>query len=257
VPTQDEFAPDHPLPVFLTARAHDYEEQRGSSGLLKAGIFVMAAATVVIAVALTLALGDPMRIFAATDAPATQATSDQATDQSTPPVTPPLQTTAEAQASPQTVASLPSRDADAATSSPAGDPPSGALLQQFQSWAAAQDAQPPTEAARPAQDTPTQVEPVRPTLNAQPQAEPVVQGAPTTQVMQDDPPVPVRRVHRKPRPVQNARAEIRPAKRPPTIVPRERTAQARPGQDPRAVEQLPTQSSQSSSLLQSLGINRQ
>jgi hypothetical protein len=249
------------LPVFLSSHAERYEEPRRSSFLLKtAGLFVVAA--IMIGAAVTLTLGNPMNLFAEAsqaDTPAAQPTVDQ----SPPPVqTPPVQSTADAG---QTAAAAPSRDDDVtAAGDNAAAPPTGALLKQFQSWAAQQDSPQaePAQAAQGAQTqgVQTQVEPVRPMIqDATTEAEPVrsVQGAPPTQVMQDDPPPPVRTAqkHRRARPVQNARAEIRiPRPRPVAGARPDRTARAdaRPPQDGRPVEQ-----SQSPSFLQSIGLRPQ
>ena len=51
--TRDDFAPHHPLPVFLSGEADPYEELRGSPWLLKAGLFAVVVATIVIGAALT------------------------------------------------------------------------------------------------------------------------------------------------------------------------------------------------------------
>jgi hypothetical protein len=296
VQTRDEYAPDHPLPVFLSREAQFYEEPRRSSWLIRVGLAVVAA--LVIGAAMTLSLGHPMSIFAdasPSDSPAAQ----PATDQSTPPA-PQVQTATTATDAGQTAAipqgntpgntqgntqgSTASRDDVAATSNPGSDgqaatadPPPGALLKQFQSWAAAQDAEKQGGSAPPAQDAPTQVEPVRPMIqNTQAPVEPIrpiqdvttrADPAPPVQdvATQDQAtPAPVRAVrkHRKSTPLQNARAEIRPAKptragdrhfwKPPAEA---RTAQdARPPQG--APDPQPAQNAGPPSLLQSIGISR-
>ena len=266
MPTRHDFTSDHPLPVFLSSDAERYEEPRRSSFLLKtAGLFVLAA--IVIGAAVTLTLGNPMNLFAeasVADTPAAQPTADQkqpTADQSPPPVqTPPVQSTADAG---PTAGATPSREDVTAAADNAPEPSSGALLKQFQSWAAEQDGPPQAEPAQPAQGAQTQVEPVRPIMQeATTRAEPArpVQGAPTTQIMQDDPPAPVRvaQKHRRARPVQNARAEIRmPRPRPVAGARPDRNVRAdvRPPQDGRAVEQQPQQ--QSPSFLQSIGLRPQ
>jgi hypothetical protein len=275
---KDDFAPDHPLPVFLSRGTEAYEEPRGSSWPLKAGLFVVAA--IVVGAAMTLSFGYPKNIFADTsqaDSPAAQV----APDQSAAPTTPADQSTddaaqAAASAPGSATGSVPNRDEVADTSSPAPaiespaetqEPPSGALLKQFQSWAATQDAQrqaglpqnSPTQAEpiRPIQDAPAQVEPVRPIVqDAATQADPA-QGAQDAATEPQDNPAPTRaaRKHRKPAAVQNARAEIKPAKRARAGI--RQDADARPPQDPRAAEQQqPAQNAQSPSLLQSLGLSR-
>ena len=282
--TRDDFTPDHPLPVFLSdetyAEAELYGELRRSSWLLKAGLSVVVAAVIALGAAMSLSLGYPMKLFAEaseTDPPAAQPIADQST-----PTALPNRSTVDAG---QTVGSAPGRDKVADTSAPASDsqaesrePPTGALLKQFQSWAAAQDnegqdrpTQPaqdgPTqvEPVRPIQDTTTQVEPVRPKQDAATQAEPVPPVQDTQTQDSQDNPAPVRaiRKHRKGPTVQNARAEVRTAK-PPQAGSRRywnargeaRPAQdARAPQDPRAPEQQPAQNGQSPSLLQNLGLS--
>jgi hypothetical protein len=266
VPMKDDFAPDHPLPVFLT-RPFEEPQQRASSRLLKVSLFAMAAAA--IGIAITLALGDPVQLFADVMASFTGSSAARATtDQSAPPV----QSTADAQAVPQTASGASNSDAVAAAPDPAGvsqadngPPPANALLKQFQAWAVQQDAQAQAGPAQPIQNGPTQVEPVRPIQDAQPQAQPQVQ--PQVQAAQpvddaptqasDDTPAPAHpvRLHRKNHPVQNARAEVRQPKPPRAVArPPDRTAQARPAQDARPPDQ-PAQNAQAPSLLQSLGLS--
>jgi hypothetical protein len=275
VQVKDEFTQDHPLPVFLTGDRQRFEDDQGSSLLIKMSLLVVA--TIAIGVAMTLALGVPLpkNPFAAdtpADPPAARVISDQSTplnpaaspDQSA--VQPTNPSTADAG---QTASIAPSgstpaaRDAtpDAATDSQTAAPASGELLKQFQSWAATQDSQPP---AAPAPSAPTQVEAIRPIQQTEsvrpiqdtspPQAD-AAQGAPTTRVIQDDP-LPARAVHKhhKPPLAQNARAEIGAPKAPRPARPAR--VDARPPQDGRPTEQ-PPQPTQPPSLLQSLGISRQ
>jgi hypothetical protein len=263
VPTRHDFTSDHPLPVFLSSDTERYEEPRRSSLLLKTtGLFVVAA--IVIGGAMTLTLGNPMDLFAVADSAASQADSAAAqpnTDQPpAPPVqAPPVQSTADAG---QTAGSTPSREDVTAAADNAAAPPSGALLKQFQSWAAQQDAQPqgaPTQGAQ-TQGVQTQVEPVRPIQDATPQAEPARPAQDAATQPSDDAPAPVRvaQKHRRARPVQNARAEIRiPRPRPAAGVRPDRNARAdaRPPQDGRPPEQ--TQQAQSPSFLQSIGLRPQ
>lgn len=254
--TRHDFTSDHPLPVFLSSDAERYEEPRRSSFLLKtAGLFVVAA--IVIGAAMTLVLGNPMNLFAeasVADTPAAQPTADQ----TTPPVqTPPVQSTADIE---QTAAATSSREDVTATADIAPEPPSGALLKQFQSWAAQQDGQPQAEPAQPAQGAQTQVEPVRPIQDATPQAEPARPAQDAATQPSDDTPAPVRVVQkrRRARPVQNARAEIRiPRPRPAAGARPDRNARAdaRPPQDGRALEQQPQP--QTPSFLQSIGLRPQ
>ncbi len=279
--TNDDFAPDHSLPVFLSREAHLFEEPRRSSWLLKAGLSVVAA--MVIAAAMTFSLGNPMSIFA-DPAPTAPPAAQPIADQSTPPAAPrdqsTVDTTQTVDNAPQTADSAPSHqdlaDASSATSESQAEPkepPPGALLKQFQSWAAAQDAGQQAGPAQPGQDTQTQVEPIRPIQDATPQVEPVrpivqdttaqadpAQPAQDAATESQDDPAPVRAAqkHRKKRSAQNALAEIRPAKRPRAAVRPDANARAdaRPPQDPRAAPDQPAQP-QSPSFFQSIGLSHQ
>jgi hypothetical protein len=263
VPIKDEYAADHPLPVFLSARTEEFELPRDSSLLRKASILVMGIG--VIGIAMTFLLADPMRLFGEADVSAAR----PAADQSAPPAAPAqsFADAAPAATSALAAASAPQgRDDTSATPPPADQtqPQSGALLQQFQSWATTRetpDTQPPSD-SQPQSSAllqqfqswaPAQAEPVRPSRDAERQAAPArpEQDA-TPQIMQDDP-APVRPVHahKKPHPLQNARAEVRPPKpAKPGALPK--TAQARPPADARPPEQ--PQPAQSPSLLQTLGL---
>jgi hypothetical protein len=276
VQVKDEFTQDHPLPVFLAGDRQRFEDDQGSSLLIKMSLLVVA--TIAIGVAMTLALGVPLpkNPFAETtpaDPPAARLISDQSTPPN--PAASPDQSTVQQASAPtadtaQTASIAPSGSTPAADASPAPDtatdnqtaaPASGDLLKQFQSWAATQDSQPP---ATPAPSAPAQVEAIRPIQQNEsvrpmqdtspPQAE-AAQGAPTTRILQEDP-LPARAVHKhhKPPLTQNARAEIGAPKAPRPA--RAARADARPPQDGRPPEQ-PPQPTQPPSLLQSLGISRQ
>jgi hypothetical protein len=278
VPVRHDFSSsDHPLPVFLSNRTEEYEEPKSSSWLRRISLFVMAVG--VIGAAMTLSLGNPMNILGLADPSSAPSATDQSASSTassdepqaspqTSPQTASPQTALPQTAAVQTAVVLPARDdAAAAASSPQSDsqaanPPTGDLLKQFQSWAATQDSQP-----QPAQDTQRQAEPIRPIVQeAQPQAEPPrpVQQAATPEA--DDPPAPVRAAPKrhKPRPVQNARAEVRPAKPPQAAKPaqaagrptdRTARADARAPQDGRPQEQQPQP--QTPGFLQSIGIRPQ
>jgi len=261
---QDDFAPDHPLPVFLSREAETFEEPRRSPWLLKTGLVVVAA--IVIAGTMTLSLGNPLNIFAEaspTDPPATQPIADQ----STPPAA--VQNQAAVDAAP-TAGSAPPRQEVADTSNAASEgqaettePPPGALLKQFQSWAAAQDSgrqAGPGQPVQPGQDPRTQVEPIRPIVQdatTQAEAEQPAQDAAAEPQDNSAAARTVRR-HRKGPSVQNARAEIRLTKRArPSVRPDgSARADARAPQDPRAAPDQPAQNAQSPTFLQSIGVNR-
>ena len=240
MPTEDDFTSDHSLPLFLSGHA-DEPEERGSLLLLNASIFVLVASLV--GMAIILSLGNPAKVKASlTDISALQ----PGTVQSTPtiPSAPTvqsaadaqaIQSTADAQALPPTARGAPTRDEIAAASEPAGqsqtdvsEDPSGALLKQFQAWAAKEDAPAQVEPVQPVQDTPAQV----------------VQNAPA--------PAQPTQKHKGVRHVQNARAE--PVQNPRPQVRREQNAQVQvpPVPDARAQDQ-PVQNAQAPWLLQSFG----
>ena len=250
MPTKDGFTPDHPLPLFLCENA-DELEQAGieqawdraviSSRILKTSILVVAATAIGIAI---LSAGNPVVLFANVMASLVDTSALQpGTGQSTPTI----QSTADAYL-PPIARDAPTRDEIAAASEPAdqtqskiSEPPAGALLKQFQAWAAEEDAQ--ALVVQPAQDAQAQ------DGSAQP-----VQDAPA-QVVQDAPAqVRPMQKHRHARRVQNARAEIRPGRHPRAKVRREQNARAQvaPVQDPRAQDQS-LQNAEAPSFVQSFG----
>lgn len=227
------------MPLFLSRHA-DEHEQRVSRPLLNAGILIIP--TILIGIAMTLLLGTPVKIVADLKALLTD-TSAPRPD----PVQPAtkIQSTADAQDLPPTSTGAPTHDELPATFDSAdqkqpeiSETPTGALLQQFQTWAARQDAQ-------------AQVEPVPPVEDAR---APVLQDAPAP-VLQDAPATvrPVQR-HRRIRPAQNARAEMRPLRNPEARARRERNGrvEVRPARDVRAQDQ-PVQNAASPSFLPSFG----
>jgi hypothetical protein len=246
--TKDGFEPDHPLPLFL-ARHADELEQRGTSRILKASILIIAAAALS-ALAITLSLENPIKVFAdATASLVDNLALSRIANQSTPAI----QSAADAPASSPTPGGTPARDEIAAGPAPANqdqsannDPPPGTLLKQFQDWAAKDDAQP----QEPVQQAPDKVQ-----VQAQEPAQPV-QAAPA-QVGENNP-VPEQpehplQKHRKARSLQNARAELRHVQKPKARV-QPAPAQAPPPQDPRAQEQ--PQNAGPPSFLQSLGLHQ-
>ena len=209
--------------------------------LLNAGVLITT--TALISIAITLSWGNPLRIFTGTSAPAIEASSvqpDTAQSAAT------LQATAVTRGLPPAATGSPTPDESPATVDSADQKqadsgaPAGALLGQFEAWAARQDGR--------AQDGEAQVEP-----SVEAQIEPKVEPRPETQVervrpAEDASPrssqetqAPVRSVqrHRTIRSVQNARAQMRSARKPAPTVRRARPtqAEARPAQDARAPEQ--------------------
>ena len=190
MPAKDGFTPDRHFSLFLSGHV-DEHKQRGSSRLLRASILVIAAT--VIGIAITLSLGNPVKVLADVTASLTDILVLQpVTYQSTPTI----QSTADAQALPPTATGAPPHDVVAAAFEPAdqkqtkiSEPPNQALLKQFQAWAAKEDAQAQVRPVQPAQDAPAQV-----AENA---------GAPVHHLQR----------HRHIRSLQSARAEIRSAQR--------------------------------------------
>jgi hypothetical protein len=174
VPTEDEFTPDQPLPLFLAGH------ERGSLLLLNVIILVITA--ILVGMAISLSLGNPLKVYADIKASPT-AISTLQPDTAQPTLA--IQSTTDSQALPPTARVASTRDEIPATFDSAdrgqgenSAAPPGALLNQFQTWATKENAR-------------AQIEP-----DAQAQ---VLQSA---QI-----PVPSIQKHRTP--IQNARAEIR------------------------------------------------
>jgi hypothetical protein len=281
----DQFASDSHLPIFLSDREEFYEPPRPSwlrrIALLMLALLVAGAATM-------FSLGNPVQALTDLTASLTEMTASL-TDTLTArfaadPAAAPAETVADAQAPAQAATDMPGRVDPAAISIPVGggQPDNGALLQQFQTWAAAQDAQAGPAQAAPAQEREqasaqarsADVEPVRPIQNntqADAQPAPAPAAAPDAPAKTADnktaddktadetlapPPAHLAQTRRRVHLVRNARAEIRYT-RPRVIVPQNRTAhvEARPTTDARAGEQQAEQPAQSPSFLQSIGLS--
>ena len=245
MPTNDDFASDSPLPVFLSKRA-DETERPGigiawdrafiSSRILKTSILVVTATAIAI-----LWVENPAALFANVTASLVDISALQpGTGQSTPAI----QSTA--QALPPTATDAPAREKIAAPVEPANqiaaessEPPAEDLLKQFQAWAAEEDTRAPVVPAQP-------VQPVQPVQVVQDDRAQIV----------EDARAPVRHIqrHRRIRPVQNVRAEIRPERHPRAKVRQEQNArvQVRPVQDAPAQDQS-VQNAEAPSFLQSFG----
>ena len=242
MPMKDDFTSDHPLPLFLSGHADEHEE-RGSLLLLNASILLLVASLV--AMAIILLWGNPVKVFADFTASLTNISALQpGTDQSTPtiPSAPTVQSTADAQALPPTASGAPTRNEIAAASEPANqsqteisEPTSEALFKQFQAWAAERAQVGP---AQPVQDAPAQV----------------VQDAPARVAENARAPVQPMQEHRRVPHVQNARAESRPVQNPRAKVRRVQNARVRVRhvQDAPAQDQS-VQNAQAPSFPQSFG----
>jgi hypothetical protein len=198
MPTKDGFTPEHPLPLFLAE--HDepgvgvvLERAVTSSRILKTSILVVAASVIAI-----LLVENPVGLFANVmalliDKSALQPLTGQST--------PTIQSTSAAQDLPPTARNEPARDEIVAAFEPdqsqtESEPPAVALFRHFQAWAAEKDAEAQVGPGQPVQADPAVV----------------VQNAPA-KVAENARISPVRPMHRHVRPVQNARAEMRPLHR--------------------------------------------
>jgi hypothetical protein len=247
--TKDGFPPDDLFPLFLSEHAENTEQPMIgkardrrviSSRILKTGILVVTAAVIGIAI---LSVENPVALLSNVVASRVDRSALQpGTDQPTPTV----QSIAGTQDLPPTARDASTRDETAAALEPADQgqteivqPPTGALLQQFQAWAAAKEEIPAERGpVQPAQDTPVQA--------AQDARAQVVQNAPAQ--------VRPMKKHRQVRPMHSARAEIRPQRNPRAKVRGEQNARVQipPAPDARAQDQS-AQDTQAPGLLQSLG----
>jgi hypothetical protein len=226
VPTEDDFAPEEPLPLFLSGHA-DQKERRGSLLLLNAGILVMT--TTLVGIAFALSWGNPAKVFAEATVSRTDFSARwPGTEiQSAPKIQLTRDIKGSAAAATPTVTGAQDHGEIAAASEPANQsqaenngPSSEELFKQFQAWSAEQDAR--------VDDARAEVEP------AQGAPAPVTENAPA--------PVPK---HRK-RYVQKPRARV---------AQQQQNGQGQPVQDARA-QQQPAQSTQPPSFLQSLGLHQ-
>jgi hypothetical protein len=210
VSTEDGFTLNHPLPLVLSDHDGEYKE-RGLLLLLNATILTITA--ILMGIAITLSMGNPIKVFGDIKASLTDDSALQPHSLRTPTI----QSTV-AHALPPAAAGA--RDETAAASDIADQSqrdiskaPSDALLKQFQAWAAKQDVPTQIERAQPAQDARAQD----------------LQQAPVPRVQE----------HQKGRSVRNARAEIRRLQHPHARVRRDQNARAevRPVPDIRAQDQ--------------------
>jgi hypothetical protein len=234
MPSKDAFDPNHPLPLFLTGQGDEYRQPR-TSPILKASLLVIAVTASGLAIALWL--GNPLTVFAEATA---SLTDNSAAQREANQSTPAIQASADTQPSAPTPADTPPPNEIAAVPEPANQaqtestepPPSEALFKEFQAWAAKENER-AQNSAQPEPTAPAQVE---------------QDSAPSEQPMQR---------HRKPRSVQNARAEIRHIRKSKARIQPEQNAAAQPAPAQDARAQDPSmQSAQAPSFLESLGLRR-
>jgi outer membrane biosynthesis protein TonB len=233
------------FPLLLSQEADepewpDIEKARdravSSSRILKTSILGVTAAAIVFAV---LWIGNPVALFPSATAflVATPAPQD-GLDKSTSVIQSAIQTAAAPQALSPTSSEAPTGETASAVETPdqkqaeTPQPSTEPLLNQFQAWAAEQDARQQVAAVEPTQE----IQPVQdaaPAQDAGPQFEP-------------------EQKHRHIQRVQNARKEIRAEQNLRPKVRRKQAAQVRPAQDARAQER-PAQNA-APSLLRRIGL---
>ncbi|HZR89911.1 MAG TPA: hypothetical protein VFB02_24165 [Bradyrhizobium sp.] len=247
--------PDYPLPSFLAPRAaeHEYDEYgydeyeqpstferelRDTSGLIRASIITVAVAVSGIVLAVTL--GHPVRVLA--DATASLSDKQGSLGTRSAADAPPVQSSADARSSAPAAGAALTHEQLAALAELSNqarpgnnETSSGALLEQFQAWAARQDAQrqeqaEADESVRPAEAAPVQI------ARDQPTPEEPAQRHGTTSSL------------------RNARAEMPHVQKPRTKSQHKQAArrQAAPIQDALALQQ-PLQNAEQPSFMQSFG----
>jgi len=249
MPTKHGFAPDDPLPLFLSERA-DEPEQVGigiawdraviSSRILKTSILVVTATAIVFAI---LSVGNPVAFFANVRASLVDISALRpGTDQSTPTI--------------QLIAGtqdLPPTARDEPPVSPGANPESAPPLDDKTAL------RPPTSGSPTATDAPTRNETAaafEPADQSQTESrQPSADADALFKQFQAWTAERAMKKHRRVRPVQNAEAEIRPELHPRAKIRREQNArvQVPPVQDARAQDQS-VQNAEAPSFLQSLGL---
>jgi hypothetical protein len=153
---KDRFPPNVRIPVFLSDP--DEPEHRGI-GKAWVGI-ILSLGTAAVIVHAVLLVGNPLVLFAKTPASPVTAAPQDGSGQSMPAI----QSTASAQALPPTAREAPGGDELLAAFKTAFEsktevdqPPTEAMLNQFQAWAANEDAQAQTRPTQPIQDARAQV----------------------------------------------------------------------------------------------------
>jgi len=164
---KDRFSPNDPVPLFLSGPAEEAQQSRArkavSSGVVRKAVLVFAAAAVVFAV---VSVGTVVRFASVTASEVGMPAARDSMNHSAPAI----QSTATVETLP---AAPPGNELLAAFKvalenkpevdqpkvvQPRGDQPkAGALINQFQAWAAEEDAQPPARPSQPVEDVRAQV----------------------------------------------------------------------------------------------------
>ncbi|WP_407157758.1 hypothetical protein [Bradyrhizobium sp. STM 3557] len=216
----DDSAPDHSLPLFLSSDV-EKTEQRGSSRILKSGLLGLTALAVGGA---TLLLGGPTShvtaitaSFVGTPAPAPVPSIDAPASPTRPIVE--AQAALPTEAAPQTEAAVPNDPQSAAVAPEPAEPKQSdagvdreALFRQFQAWAQQHDSrQQESEPKTTAQTTREPPAPPQPTTTTSRSVSPRVEpkaAAPAAQA-----PVRAAQKQRPARELRNARAEVESERR--------------------------------------------
>lgn len=262
MPMNDDSAPDHSLPLFLSDDADEVEQGR-SSRLRIAGILIAAAFVVG---AVVFVLGNPMsRVVAVAPPPVDAAAPDK--EQAAQPVVDAQASSPDASqaasdqptnASAEPTVAEPAAPIDQRQEGTKDNAASGALITQFQAWAQKQNStpEPQQDQAQESQAQVTQDAPAQPIVSAQPAVPPQSVDAVVTVPARVKPAVPAPvRAAQKPRPapeIRNARAEMEAAARAKAAHPHGAPARASAADDVRAQE-TPAQTTQTPSLLQIFG----
>jgi hypothetical protein len=159
---KDRFSPNDPIPLFLSGPVEEAEQSRArkavSSGGVRKAVLVFAAAAAVFAV---LSVGTVILFASVTASEVSTPVARDSTSHSTPAI----QTATTAEISP---VAPPSNELLAAfkvalenkaeVDQPKVDPPkAGALINQFQAWAAEEDSQVPARPPQPVEDARAEV----------------------------------------------------------------------------------------------------
>jgi len=223
VPMNDDSAPDHSLPLFLSSDVEE-TEQRGSSRILRAGLLGLTALAVGGA---TLLLGGPVsRItavtasFIGTSAPAPSPNNDAPASPAQPIIEAQAAPPTEA-ASPQTEAKTPSDPQPPAAAPEAAEPKQAdaavdreALFRQFQAWAKEHDSKPQQQESEQKSTTQTTRERSAPPQQAAETTRPVpTRAEPKAAAPAAQAPVRAAQKQRPARELRNARAEVEAAQR--------------------------------------------
>jgi hypothetical protein len=222
VPMNDDSAPDHSLPLFLSSDVEE-TEQRGSSRILKSGLLGLTALVVGGA---TLLLGGPVSRITAVTASFISASALAPSPNNDAPASP-AQPIIEAQAAPpteaapQTEAAAPSNQQPAVAAPEPAEPKQAdavvdreALFRQFQAWAQQHDSKPQQQDSEQKTATQTTRERSTPPQQAAETTRPIpTRAEPKAAAPVVRAPVRAAQKQRPARELRNARAEVESERR--------------------------------------------